>query len=66
MRGKPQARPDFLAVINLDARVPAEHPLRAIKRRMDSVPGKLSPLFDGLYAGDGRASIPPEQRLKAR
>jgi transposase len=66
MRGKPQAQPDFLTVINLNQSVPANHPLRAIKRHVDSVLQKLSPLFDELYAGDGRGSIPPEQLLKAR
>jgi len=66
MRGKPQAQPDFLTVINLNQCVPADHPLRAIKRRVDAVLQKLSPLFDELYADDGRASIPPEQLLKAR
>jgi transposase len=66
MRGNPQAQPDFLTVINLNQCVPADHPLRAIKRRMDTVLQKLSPLFDELYAGEGRGSIPPEQRLKAR
>jgi transposase len=66
MRGKPQAQPDFLTVINLNASVPADHPLRAIKRRVDEVLQKLSPLFDQLYAGEGRPSIPPEQLLKAR
>jgi transposase len=66
MRGKPQAQPDFLTVINLNQCVPADHPLRAIKRQVDAVLKKLSPLFDDLYAEDGRASIPPEQLLKAR
>lgn len=66
MRGKPQAQPDFLTVINLNASVPADHPLRAIKGRVDAVLKKLSPLFDALYAGEGRPSIPPEQLLKAR
>jgi transposase len=66
MRGKPQSQPDFLTVINLHASVPADHPLRAIKRRVDAVLQKLSPLFDQLYAGEGRPSIPPEQLLKAR
>ena len=66
MRGKPQAQPDFLTVINLNACVPANHPLRAIKRRVDAVLKKLSPLFDELYADEGRNSIPPEQLLKAR
>ncbi len=66
MRGKPQSQPDFLTVINLNQCVPADHPLRAIKRRVDSVLQKLSPLFDDLYEELGRPSIPPEQRLKAR
>ena len=66
MRGKPQAQPDFLTVINLNAAVPANHPLRAIKRHVDAVLQKLSPLFDELYAAEGRGSIPPEQLLKAR
>ena len=66
MRGKPQAQPDFLTVINLNACVPAEHPLRAIKARVDAVLKKLSPLFDELYAEDGRVSIPPEPLLQAR
>ena len=66
MRGKPQAQPDFLTVINLAQCVPANHPLRAIKQRVDVVLKKLSPLFDELYEDLGRASIPPEQLLKAR
>ena len=66
MRGKPQAQPDFLTVINLKQCVPAEHPLRAVKRLVDAVLHKLSPLFDELYAKDGAPSIPPEHLLKAR
>ena len=66
MRGKPQAQPDFLTVVNLNACVPTDHPLRAIKRRVDVVLQKLSALFDELYAEIGRSSIPPEQLLKAR
>jgi transposase len=33
---------------------------------VDAVLKKLSPLFEELYAEDGRSSIPPEQLLKAR
>lgn len=66
MRGKPQAQPDFLTVINLNQCVPADHPLRAIKSQVDAVLKQLSPLFDELYAEMGRSSIPPEQLLKAR
>jgi len=66
MRGKVQNQPEFLSVVNLNQRVPADHPLRGIKARVDLVLKKLSPLFDDLYAKDGRPSIPPEQLLKSR
>src|ERR1041385_1356473 len=66
MRGKPQAQPDFLTVVNLSSRIPADHPLRAIKQRVDAVLKKLSGLFDQLYAQSGRPSIPPEQLFKSR
>jgi transposase len=66
MRGKAQAQPDFLTVVNLHACVPADHPLRAIKRRVDAVLENLSPHFDDLYEELGRPSLPPEQLLKAR
>jgi len=66
MRGTIPAQPDFLTVVNLNSVVPSDHPLRAIKRHVDTVLQKLSPLFDALYAKEGRASIPPEQLLKAR
>jgi transposase len=66
MRGKPQAQPDFLTVVNLNQCVPADHPLRAIKCRVDAVLQKLSPLFEGLYSDTGTPSVPPEQLLKSR
>src|SRR3974377_1254740 len=66
MRGKPQAQPEFLTTINLNTRGPPRHPLRGIKQRVDEVLAKLSPLFDELYAQEGRPSIPPEQLLKSR
>jgi transposase len=66
MRGKPKAQPEFLTIINLNQRVPADHPLRGIKERTDKVLVRLSPLFDAVYAEEGRPSIPPEQLLKSR
>jgi transposase len=66
MRGKPEGQPEFLTTINLNQRVPADHPLRGIKTRVDPVLAKLSPLFDELYADEGRPSIPPEQLFKSR
>jgi len=66
MRGKLAPQPEFLTVVNLNQRVPTDHPLRAIKRRVDLILSGLSPLFDHLYAQEGRPSIPPEQLLKSR
>ncbi len=66
MRGQAQAQPAFLTVIGLNQRVPADHPLRGIKERVDQVLRKLSPVFDVLYTEGGRPSIPPEQLLKSR
>lgn len=66
MRGKSKSQPEFLTVMSLNERVPADHPLRGIKERVDQVLARLSGLFDELYAQDGRPSIPPEQLLKSR
>jgi len=66
MRGKAQAQPDFLTVVNLNQCVPADHPLRAIKRRVETVLQRLSPLFEEVYSATGTPSVPPEQLLKAR
>ena len=46
--------------------ISADHPLRGIKERVGQVLMKLSPMFDELYADEGRPSIPPEQLLKGR
>src|SRR6267378_7886348 len=57
----------MLAFIDPETLIPADHPLRTIKRFADGALVELSPLFDQMYAADGqgRASIPPERLLKA-
>jgi|SRR5579884_586384 len=55
----------MLAFVDLEAHVPLAHPLRTIKRLADEALAHLSPVFDELYAEDGRPSIPPERLLKA-
>jgi transposase len=56
----------MLCLISPESRVPSDHPLRRIKRLVDSVLKDLSPLFDEMYAEVGRPSIPPERLLKAK
>jgi transposase len=67
MRGQQEAQVTMLTYreLDLEKRVPAEHPLRTIKRLADEVLAVLSPQFDGMYAKVGRPSIPPERLLKA-
>jgi transposase len=55
----------MLTFIDTEARVPANHPLRTIKRLADEALKALSPEFDRMYAELGRPSIPPERLLKA-
>jgi uncharacterized protein len=55
----------MLAFIDLDERVPPEHPSRTIEALADRALTELSPTFDRMYAKDGRPSIPPERLLKA-
>jgi transposase len=57
----------MLAFIDPESRIPANHPLRTIKKFADAALAELSPQFDRLYAADGkgRPSIPPERLLKA-
>jgi len=55
----------MLTFIDAETRVPANHPLRTIKRVADTALKELSPAFDRMYAEVGRPSIPPERLLKA-
>jgi transposase len=65
MRGRRDPQITMLAFIDPEARVPPDHPLRAIKGLADRALAELSDSFDGMYAEAGRPSIPPERLLKA-
>ncbi len=65
MRGSSEAQPMMIAYVNLDKRVPVDHPLRKIKAMADRELQGLSPLFNKMYSPTGRPSIPPERVLKA-
>ena len=65
MRGRRNRQSTMLAFIDLDERVPLNHPLRIIKRVADDVLYRISADFDRMYSRIGRASVPPERLLKA-
>ena len=65
MRGRPNPQRSLLAIVDLEERIPRDHLLRRIKEVADAALARLSPVFDGMYAQEGRASVPPERLLKA-
>jgi hypothetical protein len=52
---------DLFSYVDLEQRVPANHPLRLIRRIVNEVPAALDSEFGRLYAGEGRPSIAPER-----
>lgn len=66
MRGQVDPQPPLFTVVSPSSRVPQDHPARAIKQLADDVLHELTPVLDGLYATQGRPSIPPECLLKAQ
>jgi len=65
MRGRSSGQIPMFYMINVEAELPREHPLRAIKRWADGILATMSRDFAGAYSEMGRPSIPPEQLLKA-
>jgi len=65
MRGKDQRAEVLFSYVSVETRIPADHPLRAIREIVDEALRKLSPAFSRLYAREGRPSIPPERLLRA-
>ncbi len=65
MRGDEERQEAVFVFDSLEDRVPADHPLRRIRRLTDTALRDLDPLFEELYAETGRPSIPPECLLRA-
>jgi len=65
MRGDDQQQSDLYSYVSPEQRVPADHPLRPLRKRVDLILQRLSPRFDEMYAERGRPSIAPEKLLRA-
>ena len=65
MRGEERRQRSMLLLVNLEERIPKDHPLTSIKQMADLALRQLSPIFDEIYSVLGRPSIPPERLLKA-
>ena len=65
MRGDINPQAAMFSYVDLESRVPKDHPIRKIRKIIDEALTVIEPLFDEAYANDGRPSIPPEMLLKA-
>ena len=66
MRGHDDQAAHLFSYVSPEQRVPADHPLRAIRQMTDRVLVTLSPKFTAMYSDIGRPSIPPEKLLRAQ
>jgi len=65
VRGDNEQQAGMYSYISPEQRVPADHPLRPIRKMTDEIFKQLSPRFDQLYSRVGRPSIAPERLLRA-
>lgn len=66
MRGDDQQlQTGMFSYVALEDRIPADHPLRGVRKLVDAVLARMTKDFDGLYSEVGRPSIAPERLLRA-
>ena len=65
MRGEDERGGGLFSYVDLEARVPADHPLRLIRALVNEALAVISADFERLYSQTGRPSIAPEKLLQA-
>ena len=65
MRGEDRTTGALFSYVDIEAWIPARHPLRAMRRLTDAALADLDGAFSALYEACGRPSIPPERLLRA-
>lgn len=48
MRGRPEQQETMLSYVSIEDRIPADHPLRAMRQLVDPILAELSPHFDAI------------------
>ena len=64
MRGSDAMTGSLFSYVDIEARIPAKHPIRTIRRIVNEVLGGLDAEFAAMYAAIGRPSIAPEKLLR--
>jgi transposase len=65
MRGDDNQQDGMFSYVSPEKRVPADHPLRPIRKMVDEILKEMSPKFAELYSKVGRPSIAPERLLRS-
>lgn len=65
MRGRENNQIQLFFTIDVESRIRTDHPLRAIKTRVDGILSTMDELFASAYSKLGRPSVPPERLLKS-
>jgi transposase len=65
MRGAPDPQLPMFTSLSVEDLIPADHPIRRIRKVVDVVLGELDGTFVAMYAAGGRRSVPPETLLKS-
>lgn len=65
MRGTPERQAAIYHTFNVEEMIEPKHPLRPIKRMVDTALASMSRRFAAAYSEVGRPGVPPETLLKA-
>ncbi len=65
MRGEIDPQASMFSYVDLESRIPKDHPIRKIRQIVDAALQEVEVWFDDLYASSGRPSIPPEMLIRA-
>ena len=65
MRGADEASRSLFSYVDLEARIPARHPLRKIRQVVNDALASLDAEFEALYIDFGRPSIAPGRLIRA-
>src|SRR5574337_1027313 len=65
MRGEDRTSGTLFSSVDVEARISANYPLRAMRRLTNAALAELNGAFSALYVRFGRSSIPPERLLRA-
>jgi transposase len=65
MRGADISQPSLFITRTVEDFVPANHPLRALRKLIDEALRDLDAQFNRLYADEGRESVAPERLIRA-